>query len=132
MPFSHQIEGRIVHLRWRGVMATEELSLIGPLMRELSRELGFVPQLLHTFDEISGCDLAPLAAYEHSAERQRVPIPKPARAAAVAKTVEVRDMARVFQLLNRNPGLEMEVFDSEEDARAWLLEPFAGGAGTGA
>ncbi len=126
MPFTHAIEDRVVHIRWSGVLTQGDLEGIGKLMPQLVRQLGFVPQVLHTYDAVTGCDFPPLAVYEHSEQRRQLHIPQPSRAASVAKTAVVRDMARVFQLLNRNPNLELEVFATEEAARAWLLEPLAG------
>ncbi len=115
-----------MHIRWSGVLTQADLGRIGQLMPQLVRELGFIPQLLHTYDAVTGCDFPPLAVYEHSEQRRHLHIPQATRAALVAKTPVVRDMARVFQLLNRNPNLEMEIFDTEAAARAWLCEPMAG------
>jgi hypothetical protein len=76
-------------------------------------QCGDVPQLRHDFDAVEACDFPPISAYEHSVQRKRILIPQPIRSATIAKTSEVRAMARVVQALIRNPNLEMEIFDTE-------------------
>ena len=124
MPFTYTITGRLLRFVWSGVLTREELRRMSELMPELSRTItmkeGDVPQLLHDFTALEGCDFPPITAYEHSVQRKRILIPHPTRSATIARSSEVRAMARVVQALNRNPNLEMEIFDSEEAAMAWL------------
>lgn len=120
MPYTFSIDGRIVHFAWSGVVAKEDLQSIGKEMPRLARELGFAPNVLHTFDAVTGHSFQPLAVYMHSLLRKRVVIPTPVRSAAVTKTSEGASLARMFVSLNRSPNLEMKVFDSEEVARRWL------------
>jgi hypothetical protein len=126
MPFIHTIAGRLITFTWSGTLTRAELQCINTLMPELSRTVvtqeGDVPQVLHDFSALDGCDFPPITAYEHSVERKRILIPHPIKSATIAKTSEVRAMARVVQALNRNPNLEMEIFDTKEAALAWLKQ----------
>ena len=120
MPYSYIIEGRVVHIVWSGVISKEDLQSVGKAMPRLAAELGFAPDVLHTFDTVIGHSFQPLAAYMFSLLRKRVEIPNPVRSAAVATTPEGKSMARMMATLNRNHNLEMKVFASEEAARRWL------------
>ena len=124
MPFTYSANQRLLRFVWTGTLTRADLQELNAQMPELVRALtmqqGDVPQLLHDFSALQGCDFPPLAAYEHSVQRKRILIPHPIKSATIAKTSEVRAMARVVQALNRNPNLEMEIFDTEESALAWL------------
>ena len=86
----------------------------------LAAELGFAPDVLHTFDAVAGYSFQPIAAYALSLLRKRAVIPYPVRSAAVARTPETLALARIFIALNRTRNLTMEVFDSEEKGRRWI------------
>jgi hypothetical protein len=96
--------------------------LMPELVRSIAMQCGDVPQVLHDFDAVEACDFPPIGAYEHSVQRKRILIPHPMKSATIAKTSEVRAMARVVQALNRNPNLEMEIFDTEAAALGWLAQ----------
>ena len=120
MPYTYTIEDRIVHIAWAGVISKDDLQSIGKDIPRLAGLLGFAPDVLHTFDGMTGYSFQPIAAYVLSLVRKRVTIPHPVRSASVAKTPEMQKMARFFQSLNRTKNLEMEVFESEGAARHWL------------
>ncbi|HLP03344.1 MAG TPA: hypothetical protein VK163_15060 [Opitutaceae bacterium] len=124
MPFTYSIAGRLIHFRWSGTLTRDDLQMLGATMPELARQVaqatGRAPQVLHDFGAVEACDFPPIAAYEHSLRRRTVPIPEPVKSAIVATQTGGRAMARVFQALNRNENLLMELFDTEAAARAWL------------
>lgn len=120
VPYNYTIEDRIVHLAWSGVVSKEDLQAIGKEMPRLAAELGFAPDVLHTFDAVAGYSFQPIAAYALSLLRKRAVIPYPVRSAAVARTPETRALARIFVALNRTRNLKMEVFEAEEPARRWI------------
>lgn len=120
MPFSHTVEDRVVHVAWHGLVSREDLQAFGKAMPQLVASLGFIPDVLHTFEAVDGYGFQPITVYMFSLLRKRVHIPKPVRSAVVATTPETRSLAKVFKALNRTKNLEMEIFDSEVAARRWL------------
>ena len=120
MPYSHTTEGRILHVSWHGMVTKDDLVAFGADMPRLGRELGFAPDVLHTFAAVTGHSFQPIAAYMYSLLQKRVQIPSPIRAAIVATTQEGEALATVFKTLNRTPNLEMKVFANEAAARLWL------------
>jgi hypothetical protein len=120
MPYTYALEDRLVHITWSGVMAKEDLQAFGKDMPRIAAELGFAPDVLHTFDGVTGYSFPPIAAYMLSLLRKRVEIPTPVRSASVARTPEARAVAKMFAELNRTRNLEMRVFDDEASARRWI------------
>jgi hypothetical protein len=126
MPYTHTVEGRIVHIVWSGVVSKEDLQSLGEDLPRFAAELGFAPDLLHNFDAVTGYGFQPIAAYMLSLVRKRLAIAHPVKSASVAKTPELRRMVQIFKTLNRTHNLTMEIFDSEEAARRWLGEQSEG------
>ena len=119
MPYSHTIEGRIVHVCWHGIVAEDDLDVFGKEMPQLGRRLGFAPDVLHTFAEVTG-GLRPIEAFTYSLRQNQELIPNPIRAAIVVGGGEGEALATVFKELNRTPNLEMKLFADEAAARLWL------------
>lgn len=124
MPYTYTVENRLVHIAWSGIVSKEDLRAIGLEMPRLAASLGFAPDVLHTFDAVTGYGFQPIAAYMLALLRKRVVIPHPVKSASVATTPEMRRLAQIFITLNRNHNLVMKMFDTEETARRWLGEKF--------
>lgn len=108
------------HIDWHGVITQPDLDGIRREIPERAQRVGRPRNVLHTFDKVTQCDLVPLSAYEHSLKCKSIPIPKRAKSASVAKTDDIYRYAKLFQELNRNPNLEMQIFADEAEAIAWL------------
>lgn len=120
MPYTHNIEDRIVHVCWYGAITQQDLDDFGSEMPRIGRSLGFAPDVLHTFAAVTGLGLKPIEAFTYSLRQNQEPIPNPIRSAIVADTGEGEALATVFKELNRTPNLEMKVFADESAARRWL------------
>lgn len=121
MPFTHSVENHILHFNWYGIISRDDLQAFGEGMPGLVDSLGFLPCVLHTFDEMKDYSFQPIMVYMYSLLRKRAKIPQPVKAAAVAKTLRVLAVARLFKACNHSPNLTIEVFDSEDAALAWLV-----------
>ncbi|MBE2213607.1 MAG: hypothetical protein IAE82_07035 [Opitutaceae bacterium] len=122
MPYTATVEDRIIHIAWEGVIAPDDLEGVDREIPRLAAELRFAPNVLHTFDQVTGRSFDPMAAFAVSQKRKYRRIPVPVRAALVVKSPEATRIAEVFVALNRTPNLTMERFPSEKAARAWLAE----------
>lgn len=125
MPYSHSIKEHYIHIQWHGELCNEDLRSIGAELPGISAKLGYAPNILHTFDEVTGGKIEPWSIFQHSLRREDTRLPNKAKSAAVAKTAKVHAITRLFMELNRNPNIVMEVFDDEEAAIRWLALPFA-------
>ena len=120
MPYSYFNEGRIVHVSWHGLVTKEDLVAFVDDMPRVGQALGLAPDVLHTFEAVTGHSFQPIAAYMYSLLQKRTQIPNPIRAAIVATTQEGEALGTVFKTLNRTSNLEMKVFANEAAARRWL------------
>ncbi len=120
MPYTYTSKGRIVHVSWYGVVTPEDLQALGADMPRVGRELGFAPDVLHTFAGVTGHSFQPIEVYKYTLRQKQVRIPNPIRAAMVATSPEGQALAKVFKALNRMRNLEMDVFADETAARRWL------------
>ena len=120
MPYSYIVEKRIVHVRWQGVIGEGDLQSFGTDMPRVGRQLGFAPDVIHTFEAATELGFDPAAAYQYSVRQKQVEIPNPIRAAIVVASKENEYIATVFTMLNRATNLEMKVFFDEAEARRWL------------
>jgi hypothetical protein len=120
MPYTCTIEDRIVLVRWNGTITKEDFDSLSTDMPRIGRELGFAPDVIHTFKETTGYNFEPIAAYQYSLRQKQTKIPNPVRAAIVVDSQAGKAVAKVFKTLNRTPNLEMRVFADEAAARLWL------------
>ena len=120
MPITYTTEGRIVHVTWSGTIIKEDLESLGREIARISRESGFAPDVLHTYEGGTEAGFEPAAAYQYALQQKQVSIPDSVRAAMVVTTKEAEYLATIFKTLNRRPNLEMKVFYDEASARRWL------------
>lgn len=111
-----------IHVAWSGVISEADLASLRKEMPKRVLKYMFSRRLLHTFDEVTTCALKPMELLDHSIKRKKLPIPFRSKSASVAKTETVYKFARLVQELNRNPMLDMQIFDSDEEALKWLFE----------
>ncbi len=132
MPYERTQSDRIVHYRWYGEITPDDLRTIGRELPDLASRLGYAPDVLHTFaDSVTG-HVDAWTMFEESIRRRNTRLRNPVKAAWVAGKGPVLTAARMFQELNRNPDMKIEIFRSEKAARKWLGEasPKTGAAGT--
>lgn len=122
MPYRYKVKETYVQISWFGVMTAENLADFRVEIPELIKKEGRRLNLLQFFDRVERVAFEPMEAYRHSIEREDVPMPYQTKSASVAHKPSMYALARVFEELNRNPTLEMRVFETEAAAKAWLAE----------
>ncbi len=123
MPIRIEILPEYVHVTWYGSLANDDLALLGTEMPKLGIQLGKVPNVLHTFDEVTGIGMQFEAMHSHGRHLGRIKLPNRSRTASVCSNPLSFGMARMMQSLNHNPDLQMEVFSTMEEALRWLRTP---------
>ena len=68
------------------------------------------------------CDLSFAELHAFAAKRRKAPLKNAVKSAIVAGDAVQYGFARMYQTLNEHPYLRIEIFQSEEPARAWLRE----------
>lgn len=120
MPYKKTRTDGYVHLDWYGVLTDEDIVSLGQDLPAIASELGYAPHVLHTFDRVAGARVRPWTVFQHALRHKDVPIQNPVKSAWVAAHPDVQRMGKLFQELNRNPQLEVELFETAKAAKAWL------------
>jgi hypothetical protein len=120
MPHRVSLDEPYFRVWFSGVLTGADLREVAEELRAHERELGRVPDRLVDMSEVVAAgatfQLAILAARVRGIQR----FPNSFRSALVAPRVEVAGFARIFKILNRNPQIDVRVFDRREEAVAWL------------
>lgn len=115
-------EGHLLAVRWFGTLTQDDLGHIFHDLPAWGRRMGHAPDVLHLFDEVQAVTFVFEDLIEHARGRIWTKIPQRVKSAAVGGTPLTSGYARMFRALNANPMIEMEVFETEAEARAWLAE----------
>ncbi|MDQ5981134.1 MAG: hypothetical protein QG602_4112 [Verrucomicrobiota bacterium] len=122
MPIRIQLLPDYVHVNWHGELTTQDLDLLSVEMPRIGWQIGHAPNVLHTFDETTGSALRYDAMHSYGRNLQQVKLPNPCRVASVCNHTIGFGLARMMQLINQNPDLDMKVFSEKEAALCWLTE----------
>ncbi|HOF08455.1 MAG TPA: STAS/SEC14 domain-containing protein [Opitutaceae bacterium] len=122
MPYTHTIEGRIIHIAWSGRITKDDLAKLGRELPQIAGKLHFAPNVLHTYDDSIELGFELTKIHHYSTVAKQVPPPVPIRSAMVNATMQGEYVATLFKMLNRVENIEMRVFCDEASARLWLDE----------
>ena len=122
MPYTHTIEGRIIHIAWSGRITKDDLAKLGRELSQIAGKLHFAPNVLHTYDDSIELGFELTEIHHYSAAAKQVKPPVPIRAAMVSISMESEYISTLFKMLNRIENVEMRVFCDEASARLWLDE----------
>jgi hypothetical protein len=123
MPYRVSFDEPYIRVWFLGILSGADLRDVAKEVHDHERELGMVPDRLVDMSDMvatSGTfNLAILAARVRGVQR----FPNSFRSALVAPRVAVAGFARIFKTLNRNPQIEVRVFERSEEAIGWLRSP---------
>jgi len=120
MPFRSQVHEAYVHIQWHGTLIADDLRELGRELPRIGMQLRRAPDVLHTFDEVVETRLNFDVVHNYSAEVSKQQLPNSCRVASVGNNPTSYGIARMFQAMNANPNIEIEVFETVTDALAWL------------
>ncbi len=120
MGFEIALEADIIRCTLSGVVTGEDLTRLAATADDIERGRDPVPHRIAdmtgvTDFQISYPDVRALA--EH---RRAIAFPNAFKAAIVVRTPTQRGIARMFQTLNDNPRITIEIFSDEASALSWL------------
>lgn len=120
MPYKATQTDGYVHIQWHGMLKAQDLLALAHELPRIGATLGYAPNVLHTFAGMTGTQIEPWSMLQHSLRRRDTPMPNPIRVAWVTDDAEIRRMGELFQELNRNPNIEISVFDAGAAAKIWM------------
>jgi len=123
MPYRIALDEPFVRIWFSGVFTGRMLREVADELRAHESALGLVPDRLVDMSDVTATnatfDLAILAARVRAVQR----FPNAFRSALVAPKVELAGFLRIFRILNRNPQITVEIFESVAAAERWLDSP---------
>ena len=120
MPHSHQFDGDLLRVQLSGELRHEEFDELLSSLRHFDDTLDVVPDRLFDLSaiEIRNPDFR---AVQDLAHRRRVSrFRNHFRTAIIAPHAVAFGYARMFQILNDNPQIEIRIFETQEAAEQWL------------
>ncbi|MDB4914327.1 MAG: hypothetical protein JWM95_1971 [Gemmatimonadetes bacterium] len=120
MPFEQAFDGPIIVTRFHGTLSNNDLVRMSDMINELERTLDVAPHRLTDLRGVRKIEVHYPDVQGFADRRTTVTIRNSVRAAIVVATPREFGFARMFQTLNNNPKIDVEVFTDEQAARDWI------------
>ena len=120
MPITYSHDGGLLRVRAAGVITVAELHA---MVTEMEQRFLSAKKWPDNLLDLTGIDLSGLGLLDMMSlakRRESVKPPHAIRTAIVADSPTVTGFARMFQSINTNPDITVQVFESVADAEAWL------------
>jgi SpoIIAA-like len=120
MPITFSHEGDLLRVRAGGVITAAELHTI---VAEMEQRFFSAKKWPNNLVDLTGIDLSNVGFVDLMSlarRRESVKPPHAIRTAIVADSPTVTGFARMFQSLNNNPDITVQVFESVAAAEDWL------------
>ena len=119
MPFEIRDEGKFHSARLFGVLDRADLNAV---MKEVERleDAGWVGDRVTDLTALERIDVGFEEVFALAMQRAERKVTVPIRSALVANRPVQFGFARMFQMLNDNPRIQIRIFGNLEEARQWL------------
>jgi hypothetical protein len=122
MPITYDHDGSLLRITVKGVVTGPELH---ELVTELDQRFRNEPRWPNNLLDLSTVELSGIGFLDMMSlakRRETVTPPNPIRTAIVATSPTVIGFARMFQNLNNNPQITVQLFNGVTAAEAWLAD----------
>ncbi len=120
MALDSKIAEGIVYLTFRGYVTAEDIRDMVDLLAKIETEARVSPDRIADLSAIEGMSLNFSAIVDYSVMRRKAPLKNKVKAAIVAPHPLQYGFARMFQTLNDNPDINMEIFTDKNSGLAWI------------
>jgi hypothetical protein len=120
MPFQIQVEAAIIRITFTGDANKSELADALIELERLEADLERVPDRLTDLTGLKDRDWSFSTVFPVTEDRRKRVFPNKFRSAIVAPTPAAYGYARMFQTLNDNPQIDIQVFKTKDEAEKWL------------
>ena len=122
MPITTDYQGEFIVIRMSGSITLPELLEHAEGIAAIEASQPVTPHRIAILPSGLVCDLSFSELHAFAAKRRAARLKNPVKSAIVAGDAVQFGFARMYQALNEHPNLQIEVFQSEEPAFAWLRE----------
>lgn len=112
----------LIRVTLSGTLTDEDLAAIAVRADEIERDRDPVPHRIINMTGVTEMKVGYPDVKALANHRRAIPFPNDFKSAIVVDTPVQRGMARMFQTLNDNPRITIQIFDDEATALAWLRE----------
>jgi hypothetical protein len=119
VPFEIKDEGGFYSARMFGVLDHKELEAVNAEVERME-DAGMLGDRLTDLTALERIDVGFEEVFAVALKRAQRPIRVPIRSALVASKPVQFGFARMFQMLNDNPRIQIRIFDSRQAAEQWL------------
>jgi hypothetical protein len=119
MPYEFRDEGRYYYARLSGSLDRAELNAMTQEVERLE-DAGVMLDRITDFTSVDRIDVGFEEVFAVAQRRAERRVATPIRSALVANRPVQFGFARMFQMLNDNPRIQIRIFGSLEEARQWL------------
>jgi hypothetical protein len=120
MPIVIRRNGGLLEVTFSGKIATTDLLNGAQEMAEIEAQEPVTPPRLNDLSDVTALEVDFWSIQQFAAMRKDSQLKNPTRSAIVAPNVLQFGFARMYQTVQANPQLEVQVFRSRADAIAWL------------
>jgi hypothetical protein len=119
MPFEISDEGNFHSIRLFGILDRADLDAVTQEVERLEDE-GVLRDRLTDLTVLDRIDVGFEEVFALALKRGERKVPAPIRSALVANRPVQFGFARMFQMLNDNPRIQIRIFGNLEEAQRWL------------
>lgn len=120
MPYTIQVEERLVRIQMAGRLTLPELTRLAQYFGELESRSAVSPHRLLDLSKVDGVDMNFADMEDLAAQRRAAPLKNLVKSAILAPKPVLFGFARMFQTLNSHPQIQVEIFTELNSALQWL------------
>jgi hypothetical protein len=120
MPYSIQQDGELLRSRFTGTLSGNDLHAMLDEVDRLLAPRERWPDNLLDLRALEGSSLGFTDVMSVAKRRESITPPNAIRTAIVADSPTLIGFARMFQSLNHNPNITIQIFSDPAEAEAWL------------
>jgi hypothetical protein len=122
MPYNLTAEPGLLRIVLFGALTAQELQSLAAEIEEIERGLPMAPHRLSDLSQISNPDVGFADVFAFAERRKAQSLPNRVKSALVAPRPVNLGYARMFQMLNDNPQIEIRIFGTLAEAEVWLAD----------
>jgi hypothetical protein len=123
MPYTITTDPAFLRIVLYGAVTSQDLQALADDILAIEVSQAVVPHRLNDLTDMTEPYLTYAAIRAFVERRKAQSLPNAVKSAMVAPRPILLGFARMFQTLNNHPQIEIEIFATIADAKAWLLAP---------
>jgi hypothetical protein len=120
MPFTIAVEPDLIRLTFSGIFTEDDLRDLAAAMVDLERDSSPIPHRISDMTAVTELQIGYPGVQALAENRRASTFPNAFKSAIVIRGPAQLGMARMFQTLNDNPQITIEIFSDADEALAWL------------